>query len=309
MRHHLPALTVALLLALLPAQASAKIKVVASFSIIGDLAREVAGPDADVVTLVGPDSDTHEYEPSPADAKTLTTADVVLSNGLNLEGWIDRLSESAGSKAALVKVSNGITPLPAHDEEEDDHGGHDHDAHDHGAFDPHAWQDVANARIYVANIAQALTAADPANTKAYAERAAAYTDKLNILDRWIKNEIGKLPEAKRKVITTHDAFGYFARAYGVTFYSQLGVSNEGQPSAAEMARLIDTIRAQKITALFMENMTDTRMIRQLEMDAGAHIGGTLYSDALSGKNGPAPDYISMMRHNVGMLTQGMNANP
>lgn len=306
MRYLLPAL---IALSLLPASASAKPQVVATFSIIGDMAQTIAGEDANVITLVGPDSDTHEYEANPADARTLAGADIILTNGLGFEGWIERLVDSAASKANLVQLSKGITPLPG-EEEEDHANGQRHETHHHDdIYDPHAWQDVANARQYVANITEALIAADPAHAAGYSARSKAYSDQLAALDTWIKAEIAKIPATKRKVITTHDAFGYFEKAYGVSFYSQLGVSAQGQPSAADMARLIDTIRAEKITALFMENMSDARLIRQLELDAGAHIGGTLYSDALSKPQGAAPDYISMMKHNVGMLTRGMRANP
>lgn len=282
-----------LLLLLLPLSAHAghRLHVVASFSIIGDFVREVAGDNVELKTLVVPDGDVHEYEPTPADAKTLARADIVFVNGLGLEGWMDRLIQSSGFKGKLVVVSHGLaTPLRI--------GGHD---------DPHAWQDPNNAILYVENIRDALIVADAENAERYKSAATVYTGKLTTLDNWAAAQIKKVPENNRKVISQHDAFEYFALRYGVQFIAPQGMSTDSQPSAADMAKIVDQIRKQHISVIFIENMSDPRLVKQLQQDAGARIGGTLYSDALSKSDGPAADYITMFRHNVTELAAAMQS--
>lgn len=277
---------------LLPSLACAKVKAVASFSVIGDMVRQVAGNDADVQVLVGPNGNAHEYEPTPADARLIADANIVFVNGLGFEGWMERLIASAGYKGRVVAVSTGVKPLTAL--------GHE---------DPHAWQDVANAKLYAANIRDALAAMDKDHAADYARNAAAYIAQLDALDAWIQARIATVPPQKRKVISAHDAFGYFAARYGVTFIAPLGMSADSQPSAADIARIIDAVRKQDIAAVFLENMADPRLMEQIKQDSGAHLGGTLYSDALSAMGGPAADYIAMQRHNVAELVAAMQENP
>jgi zinc/manganese transport system substrate-binding protein len=265
-----------------------KVKVVATFSILADLARSVGGDAVDVVSLVGANGDAHAYSPSPADAKRLAEARLVLVNGLGFEGWIDRLVKASGTKAAIVTASKGIKPRQMTDEHE----------HDHGHIDPHAWQSVANAKVYVVNIRDALTRADAARTASYEANASAYLAKLDALEREIGETIAAIPAARRKIITTHDAFGYFGAAYGMQFIAPQGVSTEAEVSARDVARLIRQIKAQKIPAVFMENVTDPRLMKRIADEAGARIGGKLYSDALSEPAGPAGTYLDMMRSNL-----------
>lgn len=318
-------LSLALGLAALPARAEeeqAPLKIVASFSILADMAKNVAGARAEVTTLVGPDADAHVFEPGPAHVAQLAEADVLIINGLGFEPWLVRLAASAKSKAKYVTASFGVNPLDlaagAHD-----HGhGHDHD-HDHGRghshdkdgypkapqdFDPHAWQDVRNGITYVRNIAIALAEKDPANATLYEANAESYITELKKLDGWVRAEIGRLPKEKRKVITTHDAFAYFEKAYGVEFLSAAGVGNQGDPSAEALARLVDQMRREKIRALFMENMGNPRMMETIARETGVENGGTLYSDALSAPGGPAPTYVAMFRHNVPALIEAMQKN-
>jgi zinc/manganese transport system substrate-binding protein len=273
---------------------AAKLKVVASFSILGDMVHEVAGDDIELKTLVGPNGDAHVYEPTPADAKAVAAADLVIVNGFGFEGWLPRLIESPGYKGPLVTATKGISPL--------DFSG------DGLTQDPHAWQNLANGKIYAANIRDALVKADPARAALYKANAKKYLTQIDDLDRWVETEIAQVPAARRKVITSHDAFRYFARAYGVQFIAPMGVSTESEPSAGDLARLIDQMRQQKIRILFMENISDPRLIRQLQADGGAVIGGTLYSDALSASDGPAATYLDMFRNNVTALVKGMIAN-
>jgi zinc/manganese transport system substrate-binding protein len=273
-----------------PADAHDKIGVVATFSILADLARNVGGDAIAVAALVGVDSDSHAYSPTPADARRLADAKVVLMNGLGFEGWIDRLIKASGTKATVAVAAKGVKPRQMKDE-------HGH-GHDHGKADPHAWQSIANARAYVANIRDALAQADPARKATYEANATAYVAKLDALEAEVKAAVAAVPPARRKVITTHDSFGYFAAAYGMQFIAPQGVSTEAEVSARDLAEIIRQIKAQKIPAVFLENVTDPRLIRRIAEETGARIGGKLYSDALSAADGPAPTYIDMMRHNL-----------
>jgi zinc/manganese transport system substrate-binding protein len=276
-----------------PAHAEETVRIVATFSILADLARNVGGEAVAVDSLVGPDGDAHAYAPSPADAKRLAGASLVLVNGLGFEGWIDRLVKASGTRAQVVTASRGVAPRPMAGEEP------------RGRIDPHAWQSVGNAKIYVANIRDALGAADPARKAAYAAKAAAYLVRLDALDDEIRAAIAATPPARRKVITTHDAFGYFGAAYGVDFIAPQGVSTEAEVSARDVAMIIRQIRQQHIPALFLENVTDPRLMMRIAAESGARVGGRLYSDALSGPDGPATTYIDMMRQNLKELRSAL----
>jgi zinc/manganese transport system substrate-binding protein len=265
--------------------AQERLNVVASFSILGDFVRNVGGDRVNVSTLVGPDGDVHVYTPAPSDAKKIADAKLLVINGLGLEGWLPRLVQSSGGKANIVTASQGIAARKLGTN-----------------ADPHAWQSVANAKIYVANIRDALAAADPANAGIYRANAEAYLAKLDALDREVREAAAQIPPEHRKVISTHNAFGYFAAAYGIEFIAPLGVSTESEASARDIAAIITQIRTAKIPAVFLENISDPRLIRQISAETGARIGGTLYSDSLTGEKGPAPTYIDMVRHNIKALT-------
>jgi zinc/manganese transport system substrate-binding protein len=272
----------------LPARAQERLNVVASFSILGDFAKNVGGDRVSVTTLVGPDGDVHVYTPAPADAKKIADARLVIINGLGLEGWLPRLVQSSGGKATIVTATTGITPRKLGAE-----------------ADPHAWQSVGNAKIYVANIRDALAAAAAANAEAYRANAEAYLAKLDALDREVRESIALIPQSHRKVISIHDAFGYFAAAYGIDFVAPLGVSTESEPSARDIAEIITQIRAAKIPAVFLENISDPRLIQRIAAETGAKVGGTLYSDSLTGEKGDAPTYIELVRHNIRALTRAL----
>ena len=276
-----------------------KIPVVASFSILGDIVQNVGGDRVAVKSLVGPNSDAHVYSPSPADAKTLADAKVVFTNGLGFEGWIGRLIKSSNTKAPNVVAAKSIKPRKLADAHGHGHG------HGHGDGDPHAWQSVPNVKIYVANVRDGLIAADPAGKAAYEANAAAYLAKLDVLDREVRDAIAKIPTERRKIITTHDAFGYFQEAYGVEFIAPQGVSTESEASARDVARIIQQIRKQKIPAVFLENVSDPRLLKRIAEETGAKVGGTLYSDALTGEKGDAPTYIDLIRHNIRTLSAAL----
>ncbi len=314
-----------------PALAQERVKVVATFSILGDLVAQVGGDRVQLVTLVGPDGDAHVYQPSPADAQAVTDAALIVANGLGFEGWMDRLVEASGTSATIVTASTGVAPLAiveaakagAHDDHEDhaaeadhdehahDEHGHEaetveaHDDHGHGAEDPHAWQSVTNVAIYVENIAKGLSAADPEGAALYTANTTAYLEKLTALDAEIRAAVATLPAGKRTIVTSHDSFGYFAAAYGLTFVAPQGMSTEAEASARDVAAMITQIRETGINAVFVENIADPRLLDQIASETGATIGGTLFSDALSGPDGPAPTYVDMMRHNLKQLTTAL----
>jgi len=302
----------ALVLAPATVQAQTKPKVVASFSILGDMAREIGGERIDLRVLVGPNGDAHGFQPTPADGRAVSEASVLLVNGLGFEGWMERLQRSANFKGRLVVASAGIA---ARTMEEDEHG-HSHDgststrkkAKAETIADPHAWQDLRNAAIYVDNIARGLAQADPANAAYYGERASAYKRRLDALDAQVRAEFAALPQSKRRVITSHDAFGYFGQAYGIEFIPAAGISTQTEPSARQIAALIAQIRKENVKALFVETMTNPKLVEQIGRDAGASVGGALYSDALSPPGGPADTYVKMFQHNAATLKAGMARN-
>ncbi len=295
------------------AMASAEnLKIVASFSIIADFAKNVGGDRVDITTLVGPDGDAHVYEPTPADAAAVGAADVVLVNGLQFEGFLQRLIEASDTKALIAELTKGAEIL-RNSEEAHHHGeapggqqkheqGEQHAAsggdHDHGEFDPHAWQSVHNAEVYVTNIAEAFCAVDAAGCDIYKANAEAYVEKLEALETEIKASIAEIPEDKLVIITSHDAFGYFEHEYGLQFLAPEGVSTESEASAADVAALIKQVRKDKASAIFVENITNSRLIEQISSETGIKVGGTLYSDALSDASGPTSTYIDMMTSNV-----------
>lgn len=276
-------------------------RVVASFSILADLVREVAGDAVELTALVGPDQDAHVYQPTPADAQALAGAAVVVVNGLGFEGWLDRLVKASGFKGARIVASEGIKTLRA-----PGRGGHAH-GHGHGSVDPHVWQDPRRAQAMVRTIARGLAKADPERAASYQQRAESYAAQLADLDATIAAEIALVPKERRKVITSHDAFAYFQDRYGVAFRAPHGVSTESEPSAADVGRLIREIRREKVRIVFIESISNPRLIEQIAREGGAQMGGRLYSDALSGPAGPAPSYLAMMRHNASRLRDAMIA--
>ena len=268
-----------------PVRAENRLNVVASFSILGDFVKNVGGDKVNVTTLVGPNGDVHVYTPAPDDARKVADARLLVVNGLGLEGWLPRLLQASGSKATIVIASKSVAPLQSG-----------------SAADPHAWQSVANAKIYVGNIRDALIAADPADAGTFRANAARYLSELEGLDAEVRAAVAKIPPERRKVISTHDAFGYFAKAYGIEFFAIEGVSTETEPSARDVAVIITEVKADKVPAVFLENMSDPRLIRQIASETGAKVGGTLFSDALTDEKGDAPTYIALIRHNIKVLT-------
>lgn len=285
----------ALGLAPFAAHAAGTLRVVASFSILGDLVRQVGGDTVSVEALVGPNGDVHVYEPRPKDLRTLLVAGLLVRNGLGLEGWMDRLTQAAGFKGRVVVASEKVTPRTMKE--------------DGGAIatDPHAWQDPANGILYVRAIAEGLAAADPVHATVYRASAERYEAEIRQVDGWIGATLGAIPADQRRIITTHDAFGYYGVRYGVEFLSAEGISTEFEPSAKAIAALVAQIKREKVRAVFIENMTSPRMAEMLARETGAKLGGTVYSDALSPPGGPATTYLDMLRHNTTLFAGAMRA--
>lgn len=266
-------------------------RVVSSFSILADMAQELAPTGVQVTSLVGPDADAHVYEPTPADGKRLAQADLVLINGLGFEGWIERMVKVSGYGGPVVVASQGIQPR---------RGGH-HDT------DPHAWQDLALGRRYAANISAAFAQRWPDRRDEINRRSADYAARIDRLDAQVRKGLDAVPRAQRRVITSHDAFGYFGAAYGVDFLAPQGWNTHSEPSAAAVARLIRQIKNDGVRAVFIENISDPRLVERIAREGGVRIGGTLYSDALSKPDGPAPTYLRLFEHNAGSLAAALQA--
>ncbi len=316
-------------LVMLPTVATAAdtkpINVVASFSILADMVHQVGADNVMVTSLVGPDEDAHVFDPSPADAKALAQADIVVINGLGFEGWIDRLVKSSGFKGKLVVATNGIKPIKIeqaghkhdhgkHEDEKHSHAKHDHDKHkhkhkhkhdhqhhDHGDVDPHAWQDLGNAKIYVKNIRDALIQVRPAVATDINLRAQQYIGEIDALNQKTKTRLAQIPRKDRRVIASHGAFAYFGQAYGVDFFSLQGWTTEREPSAADVARVIREIKHDKVRALFVENMSDPRLLQRVSEETGVKIGGELYSDALSAPGTATDTYLKMFAYNADLI--------
>ena len=277
-------LVVGLALTALSATAQDKLKIVASFSILGDLVRQVTGELASVTTIVGPDADAHVYMPNASDAKAVANADVIFLNGLGFETWSDTLIKTSGTKAEVFVATTGISPLKVE-----------------GEIDPHAWNTLTNGVVYVTNIADGLSSADPKNAATYKANAKAYSARLMALHTRATAELNKLPEGARTVVTAHDAFGYFANAYGLNFLAPVGVDTDAEPSAKALAKLIDHLRKVGAGALFVENISSPALVHQIARETGIKIGGRLFSDALSERGGPATSYEKMFEHNLDTL--------
>ncbi len=275
----------------------AKIKVVATFSILGDMAANIGADKIELRTLVGPESDAHDYEPTPADSQTLAEADVILENGLEFESWLPALYTASRSKAKRTVVSEGVTTRTM--------------THD-GATetDPHIWQSPENAVRMTANIAAALSAADAANAATYKANADAYAARLTELDKAIKDEVASLPADRRRLVTSHDALGYFAERYGFEVVGSVidSLSTEaGEPSAAELAGIIDAIKKSGVKAIFLESMGNAALVERVAKESGVVVGPELYTDALGKAGSPGATYIDALRHNAREIVKALSA--
>lgn len=276
--------------------------VVTSFSILADLVKVIGGSHVEVTSLVGPNADAHVFDPTPADAKRLADAKLVVINGLGFEGWMDRLIKSSGYRGSVTVASRGVKTI----QEAAGHGHQHGHSHSHAA-DPHAWQNPLNVKQYVQNIRLALAAAKPAAAQEFEQRAQAYSRDLDALDQSIRERLKPIPVAQRRIVTSHDAFGYFAAAYNVKFYPLQGLSTGSEPSAADVVRIINQIKKNKVTAIFVENISDARVLERITKESGARIGGTLYADALSEPGTAVDTYLKLIEHNAATIIKGLAA--
>lgn len=272
--------------------AAEKLQVVTSFSILADMTHQVGGEHIQITNMVGPDADAHTYEPTPDDAKALLKARLIIKNGLGFEPWLDRLVTSTETKTPVISASHGVIPRSLDEDGET-------------VPDPHAWHNLANTELYISNITKALIAADPANKADYVRNSQAYLKQIYALLAEAKAKLGSLPPGNRKIVTSHDAFGYLGQAYGIDFMAPQGLSTEREPSATEVAALITQIRQAKVKAVFMENIKDARLLKQIADESGAHIGGTLYSDALAA-TGPASTFTGLFEYNLNTLYEALS---
>lgn len=288
---------------------AAPLKVVTSFSILNDLVQQVGGDKVEAVTIVGPESDAHSFEPRPSDAKSLQDADLLIINGVQFEAWLPKLTQAAGYVGEIIEASDGV-PLRAY-EAEDAHGheaadDHEHQGHEHGVFDPHAWQSLEHAQLYVHNICDAFVRIDPENKLYYQQRTAEYEKSMRKLHAELLAKFEKLPAHKRSVVSSHDAFSYLGQAYGINFLSLLGASNQAEPSAKELADLITYMRTNQVQAVFVENISSPKLIEQIARETDAVVGRHLYSDALAKSPHPADTYLGMMQWNAEALLEALN---
>ncbi len=286
------------------ASTAAPLHVVTSFSILADMTTRIGGKRIQVHSLVGPDADAHTYQPTPADARSIASSRLVIINGKGFEGWIERLIKSSGYRGLMVIASKGVTPLKIPHNSAKHSRKHEH----HSDVDPHAWQDLSNASHYVDNIVLALIEIDPQGRSEYLDNASRYKKKILELDTEIRTNFAAIPAERRRVVSSHDAFGYFSRAYDIRFISPVGINTDAEPSAGDVAKIIRQIRSERVPAVFLESFSDPRLLERIRQESGAYIGGTLYSDALSGPDGPAPTYLDLMRHNAHTLTKALSTS-
>lgn len=265
---------------------------VASFSILADMVRRVGGGLVNVVSLVPADADAHAYQPTAGDSRALTAAALLVENGLGLEGWMARLGAASGFRGVRVVATTGVTPRMMREGADT-------------SLDPHAWQDPRNGVTYIRNIAEGLVAASPDHAETWRANAATFVADIERTDAWIASQFAPIPPVARRIVTTHDAFGYYGDRYGVSFLAAEGISTDAEPSAKGIAALVGQIRRERVRTVFLENMTDPRVTKMLARETGATLSGPLYSDALSRPDGPAPDYLAMLRHNTTLFVRAM----
>jgi len=279
----------ALLLSLAGVTKAEPLHAVASFSILADIVKSVGGTEVEVTSIVGPDSDAHTYSPTVSDARAVAKADIIFVNGLGFEGWVSDLIAASGNDAPAIVATRQVSPLMIE-----------------GAPDPHAWNDLNNGILYARAVWESLSALDPANAATYEANFNAFADAATALLARAKPAFAALSDDRRSVVTGHDAFGYFEAQFDLRFMAPLGINTEAEPSARELAQLIRQIREEKVGGLFVENITNPDLVRQIADETGLEIGGRLYSDALSARGGPATSYLAMMEHNIQTLLQTLS---
>lgn len=284
------------------------VKVVATYSILGDLVQNVGGENVELTTLVWPDSDAHTFEPAPSDNAELAEADAVFENGLEFETWLDDLYGSSGSEARRVVVTEDIEPMPIAEEEHAEESGHEEgEEHEHGESDPHVWHDPTNAVVMVESIRDALVEVDPDNAESYEENADAYVAEIEKLDADVQERVDSIPEENRTLFTSHDTFGYFAERYGFGVDTALAsVSTDASdPSAGQIAELVEEIEGSGVPAIFAENVSNPALMENIAGEAGVDLAPTLYTDALGEPGSEGGTYVEMIRYNATTMAEAL----
>lgn len=282
------AFTLLLQSAISAALSESPIQVVTSFTILEDLVSELGGARVQISNLVGRNSDAHMYQPKPSDATAITNAELVILNGLGFEGWITRLMDLNDYRNTRLVASDGVQLLMIGDE-----------------IDPHAWQSFDNIELYISAITQALVALRPEHKAEFAQRQAAYLQRVHALQQEMHKKINAVPALQRVVVTSHDAFGYLGREFNIQFLAPVGLSTDAEATANDVSEIIRDIRRLGVRALFVENINNPRLLEQISAETGVAIGGRLYSDALGDIGGPAATYLDMMRHNIESLATAL----
>lgn len=273
------------------AQASERPLVVTSASIFADMAQVISGDLVAVASVVPIGGDPHTYEPTPSDVQLIARANLILINGLTFEGWINEMIENSGTRASVALITEGLEAIASEEYQ--------------NSSDPHAWMSAKNGLTYVANIRDALIRLDPANAEIYRFNAGLYSLQLKDLDLYIQAQIARIPEYKRLLITSHDAFRYYGRQYGIQVEATLGTSTDAEVRTQDVARLTQLIRERQVPAIFVESTVNPKLIRQIASDQNVQIGGSLYADSLGEPGGVADTYLKMLQHNTDVIVAGL----
>ncbi len=268
-----------------------KITAVSSINIISDIVKNIGGDKVESFSICGVGVDPHTYHAKPSDPRLISKSNIVFINGFNLEHWIEEMISSAGGDVKKVTVSEGITPIT--------------DEKGFGDPDPHAWFDVKYAKIYAENIAKGLSEADPKNADYYNENLKKYLTELDNLDNWIKDEILKIPEEQRILITSHDAFRYFGKAYGMEVKGLQGISTEAKVRTEDFKNIIDLIKSKKIKSVFVETSVNPKLLEQISQETGVAVGGTLFSDSIGNEGTPEGSYTGAVKFNVNTIVNSL----
>lgn len=284
-------LTASLCIITIVSHSQNKIKVVSSASIFQDMAKNIGGDKITSESIVPVGGDPHTYTPKPSDVELVSSADLILINGLTFEGWITELIENSGTKAKVVLITEGIEPIKS--------------LNYHNASDPHAWMNAQNGLKYAYNISAGLAAVDPDNALYYADNGSKYSAEIKKVDSYIKQQIATIPEAQRILITSHDAFQYYGRAYDITLNAIMGISTESEAQSKDVQRVVNAIKVNKVPAVFIESTINPKMLQQIASDTGVKIGGELYADSIGEEDSEAPTYLKMLTHNTDVIVNAL----
>ncbi len=266
--------------------------VISSASMIWDMVDNIAGDKIENRLIVPIGGDPHTYSPTPRDAQKVASSDLIFINGLTFEGWITELIENSGTKGKTITVTEGLTPIASSQYK--------------NAYDPHAWMDLAKAQTYITNILQGLIEIDPVNKGYYEENYRNYSQELKDLDAYISKRILEIPEEKRLIVTSHDAFSYYGKRYGLDVQGIIGISTESEAQTSDIVRISNSIKSSGVPAIFVESTINPKLIKQIATDNGVAIGGSLYADSIGEKGSNGSTYLKMMKSNTDVIVDALS---